>query len=123
MKKLMILSAAGLIALSACNGNDKENTVDVSVMEEMNAKYQEANDFKDSLLLLMNDIYVGLDSINAQEGILINPGVGDNYDRRAEVQENLTVIRQRLEANKKLLAEMEKKANAANANSVVLSAQ
>lgn len=120
MKKNLILVTLGVLALTACNQNAQKETVDASVVEEMNVKYQEANDYKDSLLLLMTDIYAGLDSINMQEGLLINPGVGDNADRRAEVKENLYLIRQRLEANKNLLAELEKKAKDANANSAVL---
>lgn len=121
MKKTLIYGALGLIALTAaCNKNNGDEAAQAAAMEDMTAKYQEANDFKDSLLLLMGDIYAGLDSINAQEGLLINPGVGDSADRRAEVRENLALIRQRLEANKKLLAEMERKANSASANSAVL---
>lgn len=120
MKKLMIYGAAAIMALASCTQKEKPEMVDVSVMEEMNMKYQEANDYKDSLLLLMGDIYAGLDSINSQEGLLMAPGIGDNADRREEISQNLYLIRQRLEANRQLLAEMEKKANAANANSVVL---
>lgn len=120
MKKTLIYAAIGLIAITgACNKNDKE-AANAAAMEDMTAKYQEANDFKDSLILLMGDIYAGLDSINMQEGLLITPGIGDNADRRAEVRENLALIRQRLEANKQLLAEMERKANAANSNNAVL---
>lgn len=121
MKKTLIYAAVGLICLAACNKNDANQAADnTASLEELNAKYQEASDYKDSLILLMGDIYAGLDSINSQEGLLMAPGVGDNSDRRAEIRQNLTLIRQRLENNKRLLAEMEKKANAANANSVVL---
>lgn len=120
MKKTIIYAAMGLLALGACNKTEKTETVDASVYEEMNAKYQEASDYKDSLLLLMGDIYAGLDSINTQEGLLVTPGVGDNADRRAQVKENLSLIRQRLEVNKQLLAQLEKKANDATANSALL---
>lgn len=119
MKRSIIYIALGLLAITACNKNSNEET-NAEALEDMNAKYQEANDYKDSLLLLMGDIYAGLDSINMQEGLLITPGIGDNADRRAEVRENLSLIRQRLEMNKQLLAQLEKKANDANANSAVL---
>lgn len=119
MKKSVIFILAGLFALAACNKNDERQANDAA-LDEMNLKYQEASDFKDSLLLLMGDIYSGLDSINMQEGLLVTPGIGDNANRREEIKENLTLIRQRLEQNKALLAQMEKKANDANANSVVL---
>ena len=120
MKRILIFATVALVTLAACNNQDKNVEENQSMVEELNMRYQEANDFKDSLLLLMGDIYAGLDSINTQEGLLITPGIGDNSDRRAEIKENLTLIRQRLELNKKLLAELEKKAKDANANSVVL---
>lgn len=120
MKRILIFATVALVTLAACNNQDKNVEENQSMVEELNTRYQEANDFKDSLLLLMGDIYAGLDSINTQEGLLITPGIGDNSDRRAEIKENLTLIRQRLELNKKLLAELEKKAKDANANSVVL---
>lgn len=120
MKKCLIYAAVGLVALTACDKNKEKETVSVDVLEEMNLKYQEASDYKDSLILLMGDIYSGLDSINAQEGLLMTPGIGDNADRRQEVRDNLALIRQRLAANKQLLAELEKKAADANANSAVL---
>lgn len=120
MKRIMIYAAVGLIALAACNKNNDKEMVDASVLEDMNAKYQEANDYKDSLLILMGDIYAGLDSINMQEGLLVTPGVGDNANRRAEIKQNLQMIRQRLAANKDLLAQLEKRANDANANNTVL---
>lgn len=120
MKRTLIYLSLGLLAITACNKNDNQQEANDETIEAMNLKYQEANDFKDSLLLLMGDIYAGLDSINMQEGLLITPGVGDNSDRRAEVKENLALIRQRLQANKQLLAQMEAKANSASANSAVL---
>lgn len=118
MKRALLYGALGLLAVTAaCNNNSEKEAAQAAELDEMNQKYQEANDFKDSLLLLMGDIYAGLDSINMQEGLLITPGIGDNTDRRAEVKENLALIRQRLEMNKRLLAEMEKKSSA---NSAVL---
>lgn len=115
MKRNLIYLALGLMALVACqskNGNAIDE--DSLRMAEVEQQYQEATSFNDSLLLLMGDIYAGLDSINAQEGLLMRPGIGDNADRRAEIRENLSAIRQRLEMNKRLLAELEKKANEAN---------
>lgn len=121
MKRIMIYAAVGLLAVTAaCNKNNSQEEAQASAMEDMNMKYQEASDMKDSLLLLMSDIYAGLDSINMQEGLLVTPGIGDNTDRRAEVRENLTLIRERLEMNKRLLAEMEQKLNTSNSNSAVL---
>lgn len=120
MKKILSAAVVGLLFLAACNNHNGEENMDSIRLAEMEAQYQQATNFNDSLLLLMGDIYAGLDSINAQEGLLITPGIGDKADRREEIRDNLSAIRMRLEQNKRLLAELEKKANAANANSVVL---
>lgn len=120
MKKTLLYVGLGFLALASCSKNDNADQANAAAMEDLNAKYQEASDYKDSLILLMGDIYAGLDSINMQEGLLVSPGVGDNADRRAEVKENLELIRQRLQANRQMLAQLEKKANDASANSVVL---
>lgn len=120
MKKTLIYAALGLVALTACQGKSDKDNADSLRMAEMEAQYQEATSFNDSLLLLMGDIYAGLDSINSQEGLLMTPGIGDNSDRRAEVRNNLSAIRMRLEQNKQLLAQLEKKANESGANNKVL---
>lgn len=119
MKRTLIYAVVCLIALAACDSSRRDSAED-SVKNEYEVKYLEASSYNDSLLLLMGDIYAGLDSINAQEGLLMNPGVGDNVDQRAQVRENLTLIRLRLEENKRLLSELEKKASAAGQNSKVL---
>ncbi|MDE6866833.1 MAG: hypothetical protein K2J23_05500, partial [Muribaculaceae bacterium] len=84
------------------------------------AEYKEATSYNDSLLLLMGDIYTGLDSINMQEGLLYNMGLGDSPDRRAEIRQNLSNIKARLAANRQLLESMEAKlANSGQENSVL----
>lgn len=119
MKKLALLSIVVLLAATACkeSGKEKEDSLRLA---QMTADYQEAASFNDSLLLLMGDIYAGLDSINAQEGLLMTPGIGDNVNRREEIRENLTFIRLRLQQNKQLLADLEKKAKASGDNSKVM---
>ena len=121
MKKSLIFTVVGLVALTACKETKTETVNEDSIkLAQMTEQYDEATNFNDSLLLLMGDIYAGLDSINMQEGLLITPGVGDNADKRAEIKENLNLIRQRLANNKKLLADLEKKAaEAGNQTKVV----
>lgn len=119
MKKSFILSALGLALIMVACGESKKEEAKVNQdsikLVEMTEQYDQATNFNDSLLLLMGDIYAGLDSINMQEGLLVTPGIGDNADKRAEIKENLSLIRQRLQNNKQLLAELEKKAQAAAA--------
>lgn len=111
MKRKLIFIVMGLFVLAACKQKDDSEKLkaDSIRLVEMEAQYEDASNFNDSLLLLMGDIYAGLDSINVQEGILMKPGIGDNADRRAEIKNNLAAIRQRLEHNKRLVAELEKK--------------
>lgn len=125
MKKFMIFAVIALFAgITACkqSDEDKEKAMQDSMrLAQLQTDYNEASTFNDSLLLLMGDIYAGLDSINAQEGLLNSPGViGDNVDKRQQIRDNLNAIRARLQKNKQLLAELEKKANDAGETSKVL---
>lgn len=110
----------GALLLSSCAGKDQKKIDEDSVkIADLTAEYEEATNFNDSLMLLMGDIYTGLDSINTQEGLLYNMGSGDAADRRAEIRRNLSTIKARLAANKQLLASMEAKVKASgNENSV-----
>lgn len=110
MKKLAIaFCGSALLLMGACNSGYKEKAQQDSIrIAELTADYEEAATFNDSLMLLMADIYNGLDSINMQEGLLYNTGNGE-HDRRAEVRRNLSAIKARLAANQQLLSQMEKK--------------
>lgn len=120
MKKSTLLFGLGALLLASCAGNDTKKMEEDSVkIADLTAEYEEATNFNDSLMLLMGDIYTGLDSINSQEGLLYNMGNGDAADRRAEIRRNLSTIKARLAANKQLLAQMEAKVKASgNENSV-----
>lgn len=120
MKKGFIILGIGALMLASCSGNDKKLAEDSARIAELSAEYAEANNFNDSLMLLMGDIYTGLDSINMQEGLLYNMGNGESGDRRAEIRQNLANIKARLAANRALLDEMEGKLKkSGNENSVL----
>lgn len=120
MKKSLIFMSVGALLLASCSGNQKKLDEDSMRIANLTAEYQEATTFNDSLMLLMGDIYTGLDSINMQEGLLYNMGSGDSADRRAEIRQNLANIKARLAANKQLLADMEARLkNSDNKNSVL----
>lgn len=121
MKKFAFaLCGTALLLLGACNNSYKEKAEQDSIrIAELTSNYEEAATFNDSLMLLMADIYNGLDSINMQEGLLYNMGNGE-HDRRAEVRRNLSAIRERLATNHKLLDQMEKKMkDSGNQNAVL----
>lgn len=121
MKKTFAFLAAAAVLFTACTGKQDEKLNEDSLkIVELSEDYQEATSFNDSLMLLMGDIYSGLDSINTQEGLLYNLGNGENPNRRAEIRQNLANIRARLNANKSLLNEMEAKLKNSNNNNAVL---
>ena len=116
MKKFFLCLGLAALVFTACKNNDNDQERADSIrLAETTAKYNEATTLNDSLLLLMSDIYAGLDEINQQEGLLSTPGIGDNADRREEIKNNLVLIKERLATNKQLLAELEKKVNEGNA--------
>lgn len=120
MKKTLLCLGIGAFLLASCSGNQKKLEEDSLKIADLSEQYQEAASFNDSLMLLMGDIYTGLDSINTQEGLLYNMGAGDNVDRRAEIRQNLANIKARLAANRQVLDEMEAKLkNSSNQNSVL----
>lgn len=120
MKKSFILVGIGALMLASCSGNSQKLAEDSARIAELTAEYAEANSFNDSLMLLMGDIYTGLDSINMQEGLLYSMGSGESVDRRAEVRQNLANIKARLSANRALLDKMEAQLKASgNQNSVL----
>lgn len=120
MKKAFLISGLAALILASCAGNQKKLDEDSVKIADLTQEYKEASDFNDSLMLLMGDIYTGLDSINMQEGLLYNMNQGDNADRREEIRRNLSAIKARLNANKQLLADMEAKVKSSgNQNSVL----
>lgn len=120
MKKSLLMLGAGVVMLASCSGNQKKIDEDSIRIADLTAEYQQAASFNDSLLLLMGDIYTGLDSINMQEGLLYNMGTSESANRRADIRHNLASIKARLAANKQLLTDMEAKLKASgNDNSVM----
>lgn len=121
MKKTVLCLGIGALLVASCARTEEKKLNEDSVrIAELSEDYKQATNFNDSLMLLMGDIYTGLDSINQQEGLLYNMGTGDNVDRRAEVRQNLANIKARLNANRQLLEKMEAQiANSKNENGVL----
>lgn len=121
MKKITVICGIGAFLLSSCVGEYKKQLESDSItIAQLTTDYNEAATFNDSLMLLMGDIYTGLDSINIQEGLLYNMSIGEGRDRRAEIRNNLSAIRARLASNKELLEKMEVRLKeSGNQNSVL----
>lgn len=124
MKKVLCTlgAAALLFGIVSCGDKKAKEEVnqDQQKIEQLSAEYQQATSFNDSLMLLMGDIYTGLDSINAQEQLLYAPGQGDNANRRAEITHNLSAIKMRLAANRQVLDQLEARLNTSNNKNEVL---
>lgn len=119
MKKLIPVCALAAIMLAGCSGNGQKSQVDSLTI--ITAQYEEASSFNDSLLLLMGDIYAGLDSINMQEGLLYNAEKsGEGVDRRASIRQNLAGIKERLQQNRDMLSQMQAKLDNSTGNNSVL---
>ncbi len=119
MKKLIPLFAIGAVMLSACSGQKGKSAEDS--LQIVTVQYEQASTFNDSLLLLMGDIYDGLDSINMQEGLLYTMDKGgEKFDRRAEVRQNLESIKARLQQNRDLLAQMQAKIDKSTGDNSVM---
>lgn len=119
MKKLIPVCALAAIMLAGCSGNGQKSQVDSLTI--ITAQYEEASSFNDSLLLLMGDIYAGLDSINMQEGLLYNAEKsGEGVDRRASIRQNLAGIKERLQQNRDILSQMQSKLDNSTGNNSVL---
>lgn len=119
MNKYIALIGIGVLLLSSCAGYQKKADEDSLKIAALTSQYDEATSFNDSLMLLMGDIYSGLDSINMQEGLLYNMGSGDNADRREEVRQNLSNIKARLNANRALIAKLESQLKASGSENAV----
>ncbi len=118
MKKSLIFAGVAAVLLSSCAGNSKKESDSIAILSE---QYSEATNFNDSLMLLMGDIYTGLDSINQQEGLLYSLGSGnERSDRREEIRQNLANIKARLNANRELLDKMEARLKASEGQNAVL---
>lgn len=119
MKKLIPLCAIGAVMLAACSGEKGKSAADS--LEIVTVQYEQASSFNDSLLLLMGDIYDGLDSINMQEGLLYSMEKGgEKFDRRAEVRQNLESIKERLQKNRDLLSQMQARLDKTSGENSVL---
>lgn len=120
MKQILICGlAAGMMALTACNG-DKLKAVE-SENVSLNDSLRTALATQDSLLVLVNDISEGMDRIKDMEHILNSTDLTtETASKRDQVRRDMELIQRTLEQRRLRLAELEQKLKQSNQNSAVL---
>lgn len=121
MKKMVLSMGILMLVATSCSNTETKLNEDSLRIANLTSELSQANDYRDSLLILMDDIYQGIDQINQQEGMLLSmTGVSDDENRRVAIRENLESIRQKLQSNRELLAKMEKRIKEADGDNAVL---
>lgn len=115
-RTLFALSVVALLIFSACNKKQQEKEDQINTEnKELSKQLAVAQDSKDSLIVIMNDIYSGIEEINIQEELLYNiRGNGDQAMQRQTIMENLTKIREQLKEKQDLLDKYSSQLNDGN---------
>lgn len=119
-----IITIAVLI-LSSCSKKAEEMNRQLETENKsLTTQLATAQDSKDSLIFLMNDIYTGMEQINEQEELLYNiRGNGDQVMQRQTIIENLTRIQQELKMKQELLDKYNAQLNDKNDKNNILRSQ
>lgn len=105
MKKLMLLAAC-VIALTACDQKSKTNPMMIqndSLRAIIEARDNEINDMMGTL----NDIQDGFRAINEAEDRVTIARTGEGANRSAQIKENIQFIAQRMEENRELIKKLQ----------------
>lgn len=126
-KTLLIFTVLGFVIFSACKSDKKEaqlkNHLEVQ-NKTLTNQLATAEDSKDSLIYLMNDVYSGIELINEQETLLYNiKGEGDLDMQRQTLMENLANIQNDLKKKEELLEKYKSQLNDDNDKSKLLRQQ
>lgn len=121
-KSLLIIAAVAAIGFSACNKREAEqNRLLETENKNLSSQLAIAEDSKDSLILLMNDVYTGIEQINEQENLLYNlRGNGDEAMVRQTLVENLARIKEELKEKQDLLTKYSAQLNDNNDKNNIL---
>lgn len=109
MKKIVSIIAAGLMLLTACNGEKLKQAENQNVMLDDSLRVALAN--QDSLLVLLNDITDGMNQIKDLEKILSNTTdlTAESQSRKDQIRNDMYAIQQALQERRERLADLESK--------------
>lgn len=115
-KSLLAFAAAAVLVFSACNKKEEEKNRQLETENKtLSTQLAIAQDSKDSLIFLMNDIYTGIEQINEQEELLYNiRGNGDQAMQRQTIVENLARIQLELKNKQAMLEKYNSQLNDGN---------
>lgn len=116
MKQLATVAAIGLLALSACQSNEKpaqeqQQKLHDATKEELVQAVAE----RDELLELLGDNTTDVQEVKRLENVLsASNGMSETPDRRQQVQNDIAAIQQALQQRRERLAELEAKLEKSN---------
>lgn len=115
-KTLLAIAAVTLLVFSACDKKAEEKSRQLETENvKLSTQLATAQDSKDSLIFMMNDIYSGIEQINEQEELLYNiRGNGDQAMQRQTIIENLARIQQELKNKQEMLDKYSSQLNDGN---------
>lgn len=123
MKQFATIATIGLLALTACQNNDKaaqEQQQQQQLYDATKEELVQAVAERDELLSLLSDINTDVQEVKRLENILsASNNLGDTPDRRQQIQSDIAAIQQALQQRRERLAQLEaklEKSNTSNEN-------
>lgn len=110
MKKLLLLAFIGAMVFTACSDNNKTPNLEaIRVRDSLNNIIQKNKVEYDSTLAILNDVEEGFRQINEAEHRVDLAQNGEGRNRRQVIRENIKFIAERMDKNRKLIAQLNKR--------------
>lgn len=114
MKQIATIATIGLLALTACQSNDKaaqqEQQQQQQLYDATKEELVQAVAERDELLSLLGDINTDVQEVKRLENILsASNNLGETPDRRQQIQSDIAAIQQALQQRRERLAHLEAK--------------
>ncbi|MCH5310780.1 MAG: hypothetical protein J1E57_02305 [Prevotella sp.] len=109
MKKLTAILGIGLaLALGACQGNQKADTVPVEQRDSLNRIIEQKENELNDMLATINEIEEGLREISAAENRVSVARQGEGANQKARIRENMEFISATMNQNRELVKKLQK---------------